>query len=191
MSDVSHGDSTGDGHDRRLVGRERELIVVAERLAQTVAGHGGIVIIDGEPGVGKTSLLEQIIGSADRVHMRVLACAASELEMNTPFAASRSWSAAHWFAHEVPAELADRTRALLRGETAAAADAIGWENSVIDTFAEIVEGLCATGPLVVVVDDAHWADRATLRMIERLAELIDELPLLSCSPCAPCPARAR
>ncbi|WP_067903558.1 ATP-binding protein [Nocardia vaccinii] len=178
MSDVSHGAGEVDTHDRRLVGRERELIVVAERLAQTVVGRGGVLIIDGEPGSGKTSVLEQILGSAGQVHMRVLACAASELEMRTPFAATRTWSAADWFAEEVPAELIDRSRALLRGETTAAGDAIGWENSVIDTFAEIVERLCATGPVAVVVDDAHWADPATLRTLERLAELIDELPLL-------------
>src|SRR3954453_5274398 len=55
-----------------LVGRDRELGVLHERLAATLAGRGGLVLIGGEAGIGKTALVEALCRDADAVGALVL-----------------------------------------------------------------------------------------------------------------------
>uniref|UniRef100_UPI001C229059 helix-turn-helix transcriptional regulator n=1 Tax=Nocardia alni TaxID=2815723 RepID=UPI001C229059 len=141
-------------------------------------GQGGVVVVDGEPGVGKTALLDEVVRSADRARTRLLTSAANELDMRMPFAALRSWLSADWLRGESAHPTVERARALLRGEGAGEGGAVAWEISVIDRLVDIFESLCATGPLLLVMDDAHWADPSSLRAVARLHETTDELPLL-------------
>jgi DNA-binding CsgD family transcriptional regulator len=163
---------------RGLVGRGQELGVIADMLAHTGAGQGGVVIVEGEPGVGKTALLDEVVQETERAQTRVLTSTANELDMRMPFAAIRSWLPAAQSSSDSTAAMIERARALLRGEGAGDAGAIAWEASVVDIVVDIVESLCATGPITLLMDDAHWADRSSLRAVARLHEVTDELPVL-------------
>lgn len=172
------GSSTDSTTGRRLVGRARELDAIADLLTRAGTGQGGVAIVDGEPGVGKTALLDEVVRGADRAHTRLLTSAANELDMRMPFAALRSWLSADWLHGEPAYPMIERARALLRGEGAGEGGALAWEISVIDRLVDIFESLCATGSLLLVMDDAHWADPSSLRAVARLHEVTDELPLL-------------
>src|SRR5215472_1983976 len=77
----------GPGRAVPLLGREAELerLVAASRAART--GHGTIVLISGEPGIGKTAMLAALVEHAAAGGARVAAGAADELEQRVPFAA--------------------------------------------------------------------------------------------------------
>jgi len=57
-------------------------------------------------------------------------------------------------------------------------------------LATLVDELCATAPTVLVLDDAQWADEASLLIWHQLATSIDQLPLLLIATCRPTPRRA-
>src|SRR3954453_10736177 len=69
----------------RLLDREREREVLDRLLAAARGGHGGVLVIAGAPGVGKTALLEHAGGAAQE--LRLLRTAAVEGEMEPPYAA--------------------------------------------------------------------------------------------------------
>src|SRR6516225_499424 len=70
-----------------LVGRDAELERLAAAAAAAAAGRGKIVLISGEPGIGKTALLTWLVDQAAAAGARIASGAAEELEMRVPFAA--------------------------------------------------------------------------------------------------------
>jgi predicted ATPase len=70
-----------------LVGRDAELERLAAAAAAAVAGQGKIVLISGEPGIGKTAILTWLVDRAAAAGARIASGAAEELEMRVPFAA--------------------------------------------------------------------------------------------------------
>src|SRR5215467_14640195 len=70
-----------------LVGREIELETLAAAARAARAGQGKIVLISGEPGIGKTAILASLAGRAAAGGARVAVGAAEELEQRVPFAA--------------------------------------------------------------------------------------------------------
>src|ERR1700723_1892585 len=79
-------------HDR-LLGREREREAVERLLGAARGGHGGVLVVRGEPGVGKTALLEHAVRSAPEFH--VARTAGVEAEMELPYAALQQMCSPH------------------------------------------------------------------------------------------------
>ena len=69
----------------RLLGRDRELEVIAGLVANAAAG-GGALLIHGSPGIGKSALLERAVETAGAAGMRVLRTTGVRTEANLPFA---------------------------------------------------------------------------------------------------------
>jgi predicted ATPase len=70
-----------------LLGRAAELDRVADLLESAGSGDGGALLLVGEPGMGKTALLNEAVGRAGAEGMRVIRAAGIETEANLPYAA--------------------------------------------------------------------------------------------------------
>src|SRR5947207_2570872 len=73
-----------------VFGRASEVAQLGDLVRAAVAGHGGAALVEGEPGIGKTTLLDVVAAEAERLGVRVLRGAATELAYRLPFAAIRS-----------------------------------------------------------------------------------------------------
>lgn len=148
---------------RSLVGREREVAVVETALASVCAGQRTVIVISGEPGIGKTRLLEEL---ATRVR-------AAGGAVGWGRAAEVGLTPAFWPWIQVLAALEnpdDRAPSLVLGEQRA--DAAG-RLARFGEVAAFVARRAARGPVAVVLDDVHAADPSSLQLLE------DVLPLLA------------
>jgi AAA ATPase-like protein len=146
--------------------RDRELRAVAGVL-QT----GGALLVEGPPGIGKTRLLGCARAAAGQ-DVRVLAARGSELERDFPFAVVRQLLE--------PALEPD----LLTGAAALAAPVLEDSAAAVEAGPAALHGLywltanlAARAPLLVLVDDLHWADLASLRWLAYLIQRLDGLPV--------------
>jgi DNA-binding NarL/FixJ family response regulator len=161
-----------------LVGRRAELERLAAAAAAARAGRGTIVLISGEPGIGKTAILAALLDGAAAAGARIASGAAEELEMRVPFAAvsdclGLTAAAADPKAAEVAALLRGAHRPPDGGFSAADAEFL-----VTEAILGLVDGWCAAGPVVLAVDDLQWADAASLLVLHRLGRVAGQLPLL-------------
>ncbi|MFL6049470.1 MAG: ATP-binding protein [Gaiellales bacterium] len=138
-----------------LLEREDDLAVLHGAFSEVRAGRGRLVLVAGETGVGKTSLVNAFCASA-RGSARVLEGSCDALA--TPRALGAF------------ADLAVGASDRLRAQVAAGV-----------TAHELFEALCdelGTSPAVIVLEDLHWADEATLDVVRVLGRRIESVPAL-------------
>jgi DNA-binding CsgD family transcriptional regulator len=157
-----------------LIGRTEALATLTGALA--CAGAGGCVVsVEGEPGIGKTRLIDEALaGLSPRVE--VCRAAARELRRTVPFGLLADALGVGGRGGE-PAR--KRVAELLRGGEDRALDL---RFAIAEGMLELVDQLATRGPLVAVLEDVHWADDASLDVVARLAESAELLGLvLVCS----------
>jgi DNA-binding CsgD family transcriptional regulator len=162
------------------VERELELETVERLLAAARAGSGGAVVFEGPAGIGKSSLLAAARTAAE-VDMRVLTGRGGELERELPFGIVRQLLEPVVIACD-----AEEREALLAGAAAlakpvlfAADPGAGAEPSfsALHGLYWLTINLADAQPLLVAVDDVHWADDASLRWLIYLARRLAGVPL--------------
>ena len=146
------------------------------------AASGGALLVAGPAGVGKTTLLGAFSEVAAGRGRRVLRAGGSEMERDFGFGVVRQ------LLGPVVQSLSETARArLLVGPAALAAGVFGLSEGELEVGAAegslyglfwLLVGLAETQPLVLVIDDAHWADSASLRFVRYLARRLDGLPVL-------------
>jgi DNA-binding CsgD family transcriptional regulator len=158
-------------------GEERALLVGGLTAAR--ADRGGVVVVEGPAGIGKSSVVGLCAAEAERAGMSVLRVRGDDLLSESPFAAVRElfWpvvlasegglfdGAARFAAHVFEGDLvagSDR------------ADASGVLHGLFWLTADLAE----PAPLVLLVDDAQWVDAASTRFLIYLARRIEALPVL-------------
>ena len=158
----------------RFVGRQDELNLLRRRLAEARTGSGGVVLVSGPAGIGKTrTVLEFLAGSPDTPAGWGAAVDDAGMPALWPWTRSlRGWPAARTALASLVA--GDEQREYGSAEDTAAST-FAADTLVIDALEEQAR---TAGGLIVVLDDLHWADRATLRLLERLATEVRRLPLL-------------
>jgi ATP/maltotriose-dependent transcriptional regulator MalT len=168
----------------RLLEREGELAEVERLLGGVCSGLGELLVVESPAGAGKTRLIEAVCEAASERRMAVLATTASELERDLAFGVVRS------LFESLLARLAPtRRRMLLSGAAGLAAPVVSPRRSAAEVRsvdpASVLHGLfwltsnlAEHGPLVVAIDDAHWADRSSLRFAAYLARRLDDLGVL-------------
>ena len=149
--------------------RDSELAALAALIASAGAGRGGVAIVEGEPGVGKSTLIAAGRQRADAAGLRVLAARGSQLERDFAFGVARQ---------------------LLRGrgEPTARLPAPRADDDPQDAGYAVIQRLFesivslraehASAGILLAVDDAQWADDQSLRFLVHVALRIDELPIV-------------
>ena len=164
--------------DAPLLERDRELAAVTAVVDAAAAGRGGTVWIEGPAGIGKTRLVGAAREHARRRGVQVLTARAGELEREFAFGVVRGLFEPAVTAQ--PALLATGPARLAAPVVTLADDlpgpaAIGAER--LHGLYWLTVGLTDRGPLLLVVDDAHWADRPSLSALTYLARRVEELPV--------------
>ncbi len=158
-----------------LLERDEELATIERLLDATEGSSGGVIVIEGEAGAGKTSLLGAAAEMAAHREMLVLRARGGEYERDFPYGVVRQL-------FEPVLRDRDRRAELLSGSAALA-------GPVFEPGADAAEGgaiehglywltadLAATAPLLLVVDDAQWADLASLQALAYIARRLDGSP---------------
>ena len=177
-----------------LIERDRELGRIEGLLAVARDGRGGVVVVEGKPGIGKTALLAAARARASEVGIRALLAVAGELEQDLPFAVVRQL-----FEPVVRAADAAAREDLLAGAAGLAAPVFGVAGTVSAGDAAAMSGimhglywvcsnLAERSPILLAIDDAHWSDGASLRFVSYLARRIADLPVLLVLASRPQPA---
>jgi DNA-binding SARP family transcriptional activator len=155
----------------QFVGRDRELHVLVDAARATFTGGAGrAVVLSGEPGIGKTRLLEELVS-------RARSFGATVAWARCPESAA---SSAYWpwlqIAEQVDSATGDALYDALHPSGAETGDALADQLAV---RAAAVRALAASSaPVFVVIDDIQWADAASLRLMEFAATELPRLPLL-------------
>jgi DNA-binding CsgD family transcriptional regulator len=165
-----------------LLEREAELRAVDDLLRASQAGHGHLLLVEGHAGIGKTSLLDAAVSHARAREMTVMRARASEHESDFAF------GIAVQLFEPLLAGADDETRdRLLAGSAALAGPLLerptSWGGDeaqdrsypVMHGLFWLLSNLAESGPVLIALDDAHWADRASLRLVLYLLQRLDEM----------------
>jgi hypothetical protein len=164
---------------RELLERERELAAVQKLLER----RSGALTIEAGVGTGKSSLVQAACRRAQELDFDVLSACGSELEADFAFGVVRQL-----FERRLAATGTDERKSLLVGPATAVRPLLLGESvvgSAGDTSFALLHGLywlaanlSAARPLLLAVDDAHWADESSLRWATYLARRLEGLNLV-------------
>ena len=146
-----------------LAGRARELAAVDAVLAAAAGGRGRTVVVAGEPGIGKTRFTEEVLDRASAAGFR---CGRGTWD---PDGSPPLWG---W---------TRAARVAFGSDEALAPTGGGVRDAVSESFRLAEALLTAVGsgpPVLLVLDDVHWADIDSLRLIRRVAADVAEVPVV-------------
>jgi class 3 adenylate cyclase/tetratricopeptide (TPR) repeat protein len=182
----------GNGHVTALVGRNREQELLLGKLTQAVGGHGGLVLLGGEPGIGKTRLVEALGEEARKRSVQVLWGRCWESEGAPPF-----WP----WVEILRGVVHSREPLVFRAELGTGGPLItglvpeigmqlpdqpptphvsaGEDRfRLFDAVTTLLQNVSRSQPLLVALDDLHWADTSSLLLLQFLAQRLGEARIL-------------
>jgi DNA-binding NarL/FixJ family response regulator len=168
-----------------IVGRVPELSAVDRLVADVVDGRGNLIWVQGEPGIGKTALVNAALARASARGCHVLRGGGDELMEPFPL---RLMADCLGITGRSPDPAAAQIASLLRGESGGAADPVV---AAAERMLEMVDRLCADGPVVLAVEDLQWADEPSLLVLSRVARAVRQMPLLLIGATRPIPSRVK
>ena len=157
-----------------LVGRGRELALIHAEVARLSEGRATLLAIEGEAGIGKTRLVESIIDDARSRGMAVSCGRAHPFEPTRPFGLV---AAALGLGPRSPNPRSAAIGALLADRSAGASGSTDLQYRIVDEIVDLVETACAERPVLLVAEDIHWADTASLLPILSILSIARRLPL--------------
>jgi DNA-binding CsgD family transcriptional regulator/tetratricopeptide (TPR) repeat protein len=164
-------------HAVGTVGRIAGRALLGEAAAGIAAGRGRALLIEGEPGVGKSALLESGLAAVDGRVCTVLRSRCDELSRRLPLSVMMR-------ALGLDERSEDQRRAW--AEATSTPDPV---TAAVERLLAVVHRLCEAGPVVLAVEDLHWADEASLLLWRQLSRASARLPLLLVATCRTAPPR--
>ncbi|MGW5792454.1 helix-turn-helix transcriptional regulator [Saccharopolyspora sp. NPDC003752] len=160
-----------------ILGRDNEIRALHNLIKAVADGNGSAAQLCGEPGIGKSTLLQHAADECRRRGFLVLHGSPEAMESDIPFAALTGYLGIDRI-RPVP-ELADLAELLSAGERQGRIPgAARWEYVVTESAVELIEKQAARQPVALLLDDMHWADSASLVVVHRIAQLLRQLPVL-------------
>jgi len=168
-----------------LIGRDGELATLTGLMADLVAGRGSSVLIEGEPGIGKSALVRTALTQAADVGCAAFWGAGDELGEALPLLPLLEGLRVR----ERPTDpRRDMIVRLMRGE-AGADRGMDVPAAMAEQLLALISEQCAAAPTVLVIDDLQWADQASIALWGRLARSVRQMPLLLIGMMRPVPQR--
>src|SRR6266516_4100931 len=168
-----------------LVGRDSEMALLTGLIRDVARGRGGSVLIEGEPGIGKSALVQAAVAEAPEAGCQVFWGAGDELGQALPLLPLLEGLRVR----EPSANPRRKTIVrLLRGELTADRGA-DVSAALAEQLLALIAEQCAVQPTILVVDDLQWADQATITLWGRLARSVRQVPLLLVGMMRPVPQR--
>ncbi|OBJ20174.1 MULTISPECIES: AAA family ATPase [unclassified Mycobacterium] len=163
---MSTARASGNPRTPPIRGRTGELKVIGTLIAALTQGRGGVLVIEGPPGIGKSRLLTEVVALAEKAGVRALFGEAFEYQQTVPFfslfmATLRA---------DPPVGDAEALRRL-----GTSADLRYW---VVRDLQAAIHAAASRKPLVILLEDIHWADNATLLALRSLAATRPDAPVL-------------
>ena len=169
-----------------LLERDEELARIVAAVRRARDGVGTLIVVEGPAGIGKSEVLRAARAAAAADGLRVLRARGAELERDFPFGVVRQLFEPALADADVreradvlqgPAALAGAALALPGGE--GVGGPVGPEQgfAVLHGLYWLCANLAAARPLVLAVDDVHWADAPSLRYLAFLLARLEELPV--------------
>ena len=193
-----------------LVGREQELALLLDRWERVGDGEGQVVLLSGEPGIGKSRLVRALRERLARETYTPLSHFCSPFHQTSPLypVIDLLERGAGFARDDGPLEKLDKLEALIAAATRDVAGAapllaallsipiadryppleLSPEQQKQRTFEALVDqitGLAAHRPVLAVYEDVHWADPTTLELLELVIERVRTLPMLVLITCRP------
>lgn len=163
-----------------LVGRDREVGILREAVTLAAAGQGQVLLVEGEPGIGKTRLVETACEQARAAGFGVAMGGCDDLAPARPFAALidalGTVSSASDPERAAIAALIDSSAA--PENTSLGGPNPGMHYRVVESLGALVERVAERAPLFLALDDVQWADVSTLTAARFIAKRAQTLPVL-------------
>ncbi|MEV4005273.1 AAA family ATPase [Actinomadura sp. NPDC049753] len=153
-----------------LYGRDAELALLSDLVTRGLAGAGGVLLLRGEAGIGKTALLGTARDAAVGQGGRVLSAVGVQSEASVPYAGL----------HQLLRPVLDRAPSLMPRQREALLTAFGMaEGAAPEMFLvgqaslDLVSGVAGGAPVLLVIDDAQWIDGPSSEVLAFIAHRLD------------------
>ena len=182
------------GSDTRLIGRNAERALFTECIGRIADGDGGVVVIEGEAGIGKSQVLRWVVDQAVQKGVRVAEGAADSIETTTGYLMWRD------VLDELTGGDPDRLDALLAddprmgkwgplledilplglepNEVTQAMSGPARAQALLEIVRQVVAAAAKEGPLILAVEDAHWLDSSSWAALREVATKVDGVLLV-------------
>jgi DNA-binding CsgD family transcriptional regulator len=155
----------------QIYGRDTELDQLRLYLSDAIAGRGSLVLISGDAGIGKTTLVEALTREARSSGARVLIGGCYDLTATPPYGPWLEVGQDYGLSTNLPPLPRE-----LKSEPSppAARSQVQFFRDVMSFLKEVT----ADCPLVIILEDLHWSDQASLELLRFVARQVSNLPLL-------------
>ncbi|HUA36317.1 MAG TPA: AAA family ATPase [Candidatus Binataceae bacterium] len=174
-----------------FVGRAQQLARLTAKLDEAVRGTGSIAMVRGEPGIGKSRMLEEFSDQARASGAIVLRGASYDGEWQAPYGPfaeailaysqtvpASDLAAALGSRAGIVARIAPRVRELLGDlPEPVVLDKDEERVRLFDAVSQVLIAISKTSPLVLILDDLHWADRGTVALLNHVSRFTESNPI--------------